>query len=191
MTILDHPVGAPPDPDPAVPPATPPAGTPADDATEPADLPLVPAPGEPRPGTRGGLLAVVVAGLGLTLLLAMVAVLTVGGGSKEPPAAGSTYGVVIPAGTGKRIASGFHLYLIPEDLQLHVGDALVVVNQDSQVHEVGPFFVRPGETMRHTFTEPGRFVGACTFHPAGEVAIEVFPPDVPIKAPYLPPQDYN
>jgi hypothetical protein len=191
MTILDEPIGAPADPDPAGPPGAPPATESTHDPAPPHDLPLAPVPGGAPPGKRGGLLAVVVAGLGLTLLLAMVAVLTMGGGSKEPPAAGSTYGVVIPAGTGKRIASGFHLYLIPEDLQLHVGDSLVVVNQDSQVHEVGPFFVRPGETMRHTFTEPGRFVGACTFHPAGEVAIEVFPPDVPIKAPYLPPQSYN
>jgi len=145
-------------------------------------------------GNRGTAVAIVVAGVGLALLLASVAFVVVGQGASGSTAATaepSTYGVVIPKGTGKRIASGFHLFLIPADLQLHVGDSLVVVNDDTQVHQVGPFFVRPGETMTHTFVEPGRFVGACTFHPAGQVAIEVFPADVPIAPPSLPPNVYR
>jgi plastocyanin len=157
------------------------------------DLPALPMAG-PKPGSKGVAVALFVCGLGLALVLAVVAYVVAGGSTGSSTAAEdapSSYGVVIPSGTGKRIASGFHLYLIPEDLQLHVGDTLVVVNDDTQVHEVGPFFVRPGETMRHTFTEPGKYIGACTFHPAGEVSIEVFPVGTPIKAPYLPPQQYN
>ena len=38
---------------------------------------------------------------------------------------------------------------------------------------LGPFTVRPGETLTHTFDDPGRFVGACTVHPSGELAIVV------------------
>ena len=154
------------------------------------------APAPPRRGAanHGVPVAIVVAGVGLALVLAALAYVMVSdrsSGASAASATPSTYGVVIPKGTGKRIASGFHLFLIPADLQLHVGDSLVVVNEDTQVHEVGPFSVRPGETMVHTFVEPGRFVGACTFHPAGEVAIEVFPVDVPITPPSLPPNVYR
>ena len=116
---------------------------------------------------------------------------TSGSSASAGPPAVVEYGVVIPKGTGKRIRSGFHLFLIPENLQLHVGDSLVVVNEDTQVHEVGPFFVRPGETMVQTFTETGKFIGACTFHPVGEVSIEVFPVGTPIDPPVIPPNIYN
>lgn len=164
-----------------------------DDPRPVEELPVLPLAG-PKPGSKGVAVALFVCGLGLAVLLAVVGYVVAGGStgsSSESADAPSSYGVVIPSGTGKRIASGFHLYLIPENLQMHVGDTLVVVNEDTMVHEVGPFFVRPGETMRHTFVEPGKYIGACTFHPAGEVSIEVFPVGEPIETPYLPPQTYR
>jgi plastocyanin len=149
----------------------------------------------PRTGNRGLAVAIFVAGLGLALLLAAVAYLVASDQASQDPAASpaepASFGVVIPKGLGKRIASGYHYFLIPEDLQLHVGDSLVVVNDDTQVHEVGPFFVRPGETLTHTFTEPGTFIGACTFHPVGQVKIEIFPVDVPIAPPSIPENIYG
>jgi plastocyanin len=163
----------------------------ADAVTE---VPLTAAP-YPKPGNKGFAVALFVAGLGLALLLTAVAYLVASDKTSSTSApsidAPSSYGVVIPKGTGKRIRSGFHIFLIPENLQLHVGDSLVVVNEDTEVHEVGPFFVRPGETLTQTFTEPGKFIGACTFHPVGEVSIEVFPVGTPISPPSIPNNIYS
>jgi hypothetical protein len=171
-------------------------GTPDADPGAAAAVTEVPltATAYPKPGNKGLAVAIFVAGLGIALLLTAVAYLVASDTTSSGTTSGdapSSYGVVIPKGTGKRIRSGFHLFLIPQNLQLHVGDSLVVVNQDDQVHEVGPFFVRPGETLVQTFTEPGKFIGACTFHPVGEVSIEVFPVGTPIATPSIPPNIYN
>ena len=48
-------------------------------------------------------------------------------------------------------------------LELEVGDTLVVRNEDVFNHQLWAINVRPGETVGHTFTEPGTFTGECTF----------------------------
>jgi len=96
----------------------------------------------------------------------LVVVLSAGDGPSE-------YRVVVPAGTGSRLDAGETVVLVDSDVRLSVDDTFVVVNQDDRTHEVGPFTVRPGETLRHTFTTPGRYEGACTLHPSGAVVITV------------------
>ncbi|MEZ5144144.1 MAG: hypothetical protein R2726_16730 [Acidimicrobiales bacterium] len=83
------------------------------------------------------------------------------------------YRVDVPAGTGERIAAGEQVELIPRDLQLSVGDTMIIENQDQRNHTVGPFAVRAGETLRYTFSNPGIFKGACSIHPSGDVTITV------------------
>jgi plastocyanin len=72
-----------------------------------------------------------------------------------------TYTVVVPEGTSRRISAGQHIELMPENVPLRVGDNLVVHNRDDQVAVVGPFSVRPGESLDYTFTSPGVFEGVC------------------------------
>ena len=105
-------------------------------------------------------------------VLAIVAVVVTGGtGETSPPPA---YSVVVPPGTGARVAAGEPVELLPSDLQLPVGTELVIENQDDETQEVGPFVVRAGETLRHRFATRGIYSGACTVHPDGQITITVF-----------------
>ena len=52
--------------------------------------------------------------------------------------------------------------IMPEQVTVDVGDTVVVVNEDSVTHSVGPFTVRAGETQRMVFSEPGYYFGVCT-----------------------------
>lgn len=104
------------------------------------------------------------------LAIGVVAALVVGrddtGGTQ-----GYRYQVVVPAGTSSRIAAGAHVELLPGTVPLRVGDHLVVRNLDDQVAVVGPFSVRPGETLDYEFTQPGTFEGVCAI--GGETAHSV------------------
>lgn len=83
------------------------------------------------------------------------------------------YDYLIPAGTGYRIEAGERIDLIPARLDVKVGDLLRIVNQDDRGHQIGPFFVGPGETLTQRFSSPGRFGGACSIRSDGDVTIIV------------------
>jgi plastocyanin len=81
--------------------------------------------------------------------------------------------VVVPAGTGERIDAGEAIELLPRTLDVSVGDRLEIRNLDDRVHEVGPYTVAAGQTLRQAFTSPGVLEGACTLHPSGAITIRV------------------
>lgn len=81
--------------------------------------------------------------------------------------------VDVPPGTAASIEAGEEIELLPRELFVEVGDELVVRNRDDAIHEVGPYVVGPGETIRQEFTEPGQIEGLCTLHPSGRVRIVV------------------
>jgi plastocyanin len=75
----------------------------------------------------------------------------------------TTIEVVVPEGTAARIAAGEEVDLLPAGLELRVGDTLEVRNLDEVTHEIGPYTVSSGQTLRQTFTSPGVIQGVCTF----------------------------
>lgn len=79
----------------------------------------------------------------------------------------------VPPGTGERIDAGEDLELIPQRLELSVGDTLVIVNDDDRTHVVGPYGVPAGQELRTRFTEPGTYYGACTLHVGDRVEIVI------------------
>lgn len=81
--------------------------------------------------------------------------------------------VEIAAGSAARIDAGETVELLPRILEVAVGDRLEIVNDDHVTHEVGPYTVAPGQTLRQTFTSPGTLEGACTLHPSGAIRIVV------------------
>jgi hypothetical protein len=93
--------------------------------------------------------------------------------SRSDESAATEYRVVIPEGTGAQIDAGEPVELIPAELALDLYTSFVVENHDTQLHEVGPFSVRPGETLSYQFTQPGTYKGVCTVHPSGDVTIVV------------------
>ena len=70
---------------------------------------------------------------------------------------------VIPAGTKEKMDKNiFTQDIMPEQVTVDVGDTVVVVNEDSVTHTLGPFTVRAGETQRMVFSQPGYYFGICT-----------------------------
>ncbi len=81
--------------------------------------------------------------------------------------------VEVPAGTAARIAAGEVVELLPPTLEVSVGDTIEIRNRDGSGHEVGPYYVDAGQTVRQTFTAPGTIEGLCTLHPSGQITIVV------------------
>jgi len=81
--------------------------------------------------------------------------------------------VEIPPGTADRIEAGERVELLPATLEVSVGDTLEIRNLDEAPHEVGPYSVAAGQTLRQTFGSPGTIQGLCTLHPSGELTIVV------------------
>ena len=81
--------------------------------------------------------------------------------------------IVIPAGTAERIAAGEAVELIPADLRFQLRDRLVVVNNDSATHVVGPFTVAAGQQLTKRFSEAATIEGSCSLHPGGTITIEI------------------
>ena len=80
---------------------------------------------------------------------------------------------LVPAGTAGRIARGEFVDVIPTLLYVKLGDVIVIDNQDTFVHTVGPFTLRPGERLRHMWSERGTIVGRCSTHLSDRVTIVV------------------
>jgi len=88
--------------------------------------------------------------------------------------AGVTHTFEIPKGTADRMKKGLlSEEILPEQYTINRGDTIVVVNRDVEIHTFGPFTVRPGETQRMTFGEPGYYFGACTVGDHETVTITV------------------
>lgn len=71
------------------------------------------------------------------------------------PAAGREVVFTIAPGTGTAQARGDLVRLLPEALELRVGDTLVIDNRDQAFHSFGWFVVSPGQRYARAFNEPG------------------------------------
>jgi len=85
------------------------------------------------------------------------------------------YDFLIPPGTADRIAAGELVEILPAELEVKVGEALRIVNEDSEDHVVGVFFVAAGETLTQRFSTEGILEGACSVHPSGAFTLRVEP----------------
>jgi hypothetical protein len=83
--------------------------------------------------------------------------------------------IVIPQGTEAMMRMGQGDDVIPEEIRLKLDgqNVLVVRNDDIADHNVGPFFVRAGETIRQEFSSPAVLQGACSINHGAEVYIVV------------------
>lgn len=121
---------------------------------------------EPAPPAQAGLLLVGTALVGLAVLLFVVGVVALGQESTD-------HRFVIPEGTDARLDAGEDVDVIPQELDVQVGDTLTVVNDDVVPHFVGVSLVPPGEVRSYPFPSPGTFQSACTVHPRGNIDITV------------------
>jgi plastocyanin len=89
--------------------------------------------------------------------------------SKAP----ADFNYTIPVGAAEAFKAGQPLDILPPVLEAKVGQVLQIVNEDVAGHQIGPFYVGAGETLRQRFSSTGTFVGTCTVHPNGEIMVLV------------------
>src|SRR3990172_3879628 len=73
--------------------------------------------------------------------------------------------LTIPAGTAEQLARGEKSPSIPENMIFVVGDTLVVENNDSIDHKLGPLWIPANSSARLSLTQQESFAYECTFQP--------------------------
>lgn len=88
-------------------------------------------------------------------------------------ASGVVHRFVIPPGTGDLIDRGEPVDVMPSRLEIGVGDAIEIVNNDDRDHNAGLFFVRRGETVSQVFPSVAEFSDVCSVSTSGQFTIIV------------------
>lgn len=112
-------------------------------------------------------------GAALTVIAVLFIVLLAPREKQESEQIGRTHSFVVPAGTGERLDRGDKIEIVPRTLEVKVGDSLIIRNEDSRTHTVGPVVVRAGESAEQNFTRPGVVEGECTVHPDDKFTIRI------------------
>ncbi|GIU86692.1 MAG: hypothetical protein KatS3mg009_1207 [Acidimicrobiia bacterium] len=125
------------------------------------------APGAPhgRAHRRGSPRAAAAVALGCALAL----LAGCGDGARTP----QVVEYVVPEGTATRIARGEQVTIMPDTLELRVGDTLRIRNEDVAGATVGPYYVEAGREFTLTYGAPGVFAGACELSEGGTFRIVV------------------
>ena len=101
-----------------------------------------------------------------------------GGGCHEP---------ISPTPRETMTISMENFCVLPGAIQIQPGDTVEVVNRDAVAHNLyGPDWyhgdLRPGESARRTFEQPGTYTFACTLHPGMTGAVVVGDADTKLLA---------
>lgn len=81
--------------------------------------------------------------------------------------------LVIPAGTADRVAAGEETPSIPGEMTFVVGDILVVRNDDSVSHQLGPVWVPPQSKGVLTMDTAQDYAVECSFRATRYLGLEV------------------
>lgn len=84
--------------------------------------------------------------------------------------------LVIPAGTAEQVQQGNPVPSIPEEMDFLIGDVLVVINEDSVDHQLGPVWVPPASRASLPLELADKFSFACSFKPGRYLGINVREP---------------
>jgi len=114
----------------------------------------------------------------LVLIIALVLVFGINEGAywlikDDADRAPKSVELVIPEGTSELVANGESTPSIPEEMIFVVGDTLVVDNQDSSAHQLGPIWVPANSRASLVLGEVSNFVYQCSFQPTKYMGIDV------------------
>lgn len=84
-----------------------------------------------------------------------------------------TIELVIPAGTAARVARGDKEPSIPEGMVFVIGDTLVVRNDDSLDHQLGPLFIPSGTSATLKFNTAEKMSYSCSFSASKAFGMDV------------------
>ena len=114
-----------------------------------------------------------VVGLIFGALLTEIAFMVMPGMDTRPP---RQVVLVIPPGTAQRVAQGQQPPSIPQGMTFVVGDTLVVENQDSVLHQLGPLWIPAGSSASMPLNVAQNFSFQCSFVPTKLFGLSVNQP---------------
>jgi hypothetical protein len=87
--------------------------------------------------------------------------------------------LTIPAGTAEQIERGEQPPSIPENMTFVVGDRLVVRNEDSVDHKLGPLWIPANSSAQLALDQEQSLAYECTFQPGQYFGLDVREPLTP------------
>lgn len=84
--------------------------------------------------------------------------------------------LLIPAGTAARVAAGEDAPTIPDEMTFVEGDVLVVVNEDTEAHTLGPLYIPSQGSASMRLDHADNYALACSFSSAKYLGLNVKPP---------------
>ncbi len=91
----------------------------------------------------------------------------------RPP---QTIVITIPLGTAEQIKRGQQPLSLPENMLFVVGDVLVVVNEDTIPHQLGPLWIPPGTSASLELNRAESLAYECSFQTSNYLGLEVRQP---------------
>ncbi len=82
----------------------------------------------------------------------------------------------IPAGTADRIARGEGAPSLPANMTFVVGDTLLVKNQDTVAHQLGPLLIPSGAAASMKLDNEQDYTVTCSFQPSKYLGLDVLAP---------------
>ena len=84
--------------------------------------------------------------------------------------------LTIPAGTAEQVSRGEQPPSMPSNMIFVVGDTLVVNNQDTVDHKLGPLWIPPNSSAQLSLNQEENFAYECTFQKGSYFGLDVREP---------------
>jgi hypothetical protein len=84
--------------------------------------------------------------------------------------------LVIPKGTAEEVARGEQPPGIPENMKFVVGDTLLVQNQDTTDHQLGPLWIPANSSAQLSLDQVESLAYECSFQPGKYLGLDVSEP---------------
>ena len=107
-------------------------------------------------------------GILIAIPFSELAFLWQGNTTSRPP---KTVVLDIPPGTSAKVSQGTSV--IPQNIVFVVGDTLLVNNQDSVIHTLGPLVIPPGSSASMALNQLGNLSYVCSFQPTKYLGLDV------------------
>jgi hypothetical protein len=113
------------------------------------------------------------AGLAIGALISEATYFFLRGGEARTP---ENIEIVIPAGTAAKVQNGQAEPSLPTAMTFVIGDTLVVKNQDSATHQLGPLVIPPGTSASLQLDATRKYAASCSFQPGRYFGLDVRAP---------------
>ena len=92
---------------------------------------------------------------------------------KETARAPKTITLTIPDGTAAQVARGEQPATIPKDMVFVLGDTLLVKNEDSSDHKLGPLWIPAHSSAQMSLGDAENIAVECSFQPTKYLGLDV------------------